>query len=549
MRLTRRELLGGFIGAVGAWAGGFAGPGRVNRRDARAQVDDPLEGTTSPRRNIMTAQAGQAQQAEVREATAMKEPIDIGGRLELLGDGALIDRMSGGAELRLNQPVSREVCMVFDEPWEGGYSGAYMSVFQDEGMYRMYYRGMQCDIAGGQITQIGPPVVCYAESDDGITWRKPRLGIVEFQGSRENNIVWAGPGAGEFAVFKDDNPAAPADGRYKMIVAEDMRTLKALKSADGLHWTPLSAEPIVQDPARMSFDSQNLAFWDSVQGQYRAYFRVFRRGVRDIDTATSEDFVHWSEREPLDYMGAPDVELYTNVVKPYYRAPHIYVGLPTRYVERRWSPTIEALPNLEHRRMRATLSEERSGTAVTETLLMISRDGRVFRRWEEAFVRPGPETPDTWKYGDCYAGWHVVETASHIAGAARELSLYLSEGYWMEPASWLRRYTLRLDGFVSVWAPMSGGEIVTKPLVFQGARLAINFSSSAAGNIYVEVQNAAGQPVEGFSLDDCYEIVGDSVERVVLWKGGTDLSRLAGQPIRLRFVMRDADLYSLRFLP
>lgn len=545
MALTRRELLGGLIGAVGAWAGSFGGQGRALAGSAHMAVNDGGQGRANAEQNSRTAQALGEEQVGRPESTRMKEPMHIGGRLELFADGALIEQLGGGAQLRLNHPVAREVCIVFDEPWEGSASAAYVSVFQDGGVYRMYYRGLQYDTAEGKATHPYPPVICYAESDDGITWRKPRLGICEFRGSRENNIVYDGPGAGEFAVFTDDNPAAPPDARYKMLLAEYQKGLKVLKSADGLHWVPLSDQPVITKGA---FDSQNLAFWDSVRGQYRAYFRVFRRGHRDIDTATSGDFVHWSEPEPLDYMGAPDVQLYTNVVKPYYRARHIYVGLPTRYVERRWSPSIEALPNLEHRRLRASASE-RYGTAVTETVLMMSRDGRVFRRWEEAFVRPGPETPETWKYGDCYAAWHVVETASHIPGAARELSLYVSEGYWTDRASWLRRYTLRLDGFASVWAPMSGGEIVTRPLIFQGSRLAINFSSSAAGGVRVEVQGADGHPLEGLFLQDCHEVFGDSVQRVVAWKSGTDLSRLAGQPVRLRFVLRDADLYSMQFLP
>ena len=475
----------------------------------------------------------------------MSEPLNIGKRLELFADGVLVDRLGGGAELRLNQPVPKEVAIVFDKPWEGSASAAYVSVFQDGGIYRMYYRGLQYNTAEGKVWHPHPPVVCYAESDDGINWRKPNLRIYEWQGSRDNNIVWIGPGASEFAVFKDDNPAAPADQRYKMLVAEFRKGIKVLKSADGLHWTPLSDQPVITKGA---FDSQNVAFWDTVQGRYRAYFRIFREGCRDIATAISDDFVHWSEPEPLDYMGAPKVHLYTNVIKPYYRAPHLYIGFPTRYVERRWSPSIEALPNLEHRRLRASASE-RYGTAVTETVMMISRDGKVFRRWEEAFVRPGPESPETWKYGDRYAAWHLVETASNIPGAAPELSFYLSEGYWTGQSSWLRRYTLRLDGFVSVWAPMSGGELITKPIVFQGSRLSINFSTSAAGHIRVEVQTADGQPVKGFSLGDCYEIFGDSVQRIVIWKDGADLSRLAGQPIRLRFMLHDADLYAIQFLP
>jgi hypothetical protein len=110
------------------------------------------------------------------------------------------------------------------------------------------------------------------------------------------------------------------------------------------------------------------------------------------------------------------------------------------------------------------------------------------------------------------------------------------------------RYTLRVDGFVSVQAPLSGGELITKPLTFSGRELALNFSASAAGSVQVELlRDQMNTPIEGFSLEDCVELLGDDLERVVRWKGGPDLSRLAGTPVRLRFVLRDADLYSFRF--
>src|SRR5690606_22651003 len=129
----------------------------------------------------------------------------------------------------------------------------------------------------------------------------------------------------------------------------------------------------------------------------------------------------------------------------------------------------------------------RYGTALTEGLLMTSRDGKTFHRWAEAFLRPGPERPDTWAYGDHYLGWHVVETRSALAGAPNELSLYATEGYWTGKQNQVRRYTLRLDGFVSLQAPYQGGEMVTKPLTFAGKELTLNFSTSAAGGIQVEI--------------------------------------------------------------
>jgi hypothetical protein len=178
---------------------------------------------------------------------------------------------------------------------------------------------------------------------------------------------------------------------------------------------------------------------------------------------------------------------------------------------------------------------------------MISRDGVNFKRWNEAFLPPGIEREGTWNYGHQYIGWHVVETKSSLEGAPNELSLYAVESYWTGDSSALRRYTLRMDGFVSVKAPMSGGELLTRPFTFAGRTLALNFATSAAGGVRVEIQDAAGRPVPGFSLEDCPVIFGDALDRVVTWQGGNDVSRLAGQPVRLRFVLQDADLYALQF--
>jgi hypothetical protein len=114
--------------------------------------------------------------------------------------------------------------------------------------------------------------------------------------------------------------------------------------------------------------------------------------------------------------------------------------------------------------------------------------------------------------------------------------------------SWhIERLLLRTDGFASVSAPWTGGEMVTKPITFTGKALELNYRTGAPGFVRVEIQDAAGTPIPGHTLDECPEIIGDEIERIVAWKQGTDGSRLAGQPVRLRFVMKDADLYSIRF--
>jgi hypothetical protein len=443
-----------------------------------------------------------------------------------------------------------------DRPWEGNMSGGYTTVFRDGDLYRMYYKAWRTILRdpGSKGEALHSPhgfCIAYAESRDGLHWERPSLGLYEFEGSRDNNIVWrGGPPGGKglhgFAPFKDANPACGPEARYKAVGSSggwpDM-ALYAMQSPDGIHWSMLQDEPLIREGA---FDSQNLAFWDEQRNEYRAYVRDFRDGRRCIRTATSPDFVTWTTPEWLDYPGAPADQLYTNQIIPYYRAPHLFIGFPTRYVERHWSESFEGLPELEHRRLRTGVNE-RFGTAITEGLFMSSRDGRTFSRWAEAFIRPGLRPVGNWAYGDNYQNWGLVETESDIDGAPPELSLYVSENYWREPGSATRRYTLRVDGFVSVNSPMSGGELLTKPLIFDGDHLSLNLATSAAGGIRVELQEPDGTPIPGFTLQDCHDIFADSLDYRIRWRDDPNLQALSGRPVRLHVVMRDADLFSFCF--
>ncbi len=494
--------------------------------------------------------------------TSFAGPTDIGSRRELFVDKVLIETLSGRARLELHEPVPREVVLEHDAPWEGSGSG-YHSVFRDGDTYRMYYKAWHLAVKDGKVNTASHPLFCcYAESKDGITWRKPELGLVEYAGSKANNIVLAPTtyGAvtsdpGHPAVFRDENPACRPEARYKAIIRSDKpHGLLLFQSPDGLHWSLAHPEPILTDGA---FDSQNLAFYDPNLQAYRAYWRIFTKGQTDgqtwkpsgsraIRTAVSKDLIHWESPQDLRYVDSPEEQLYTNGVKPYGRAPHLLIGFPTRYVERGWSDSTRALPELAEREDRAK-SVERFGTAITEGLFMASRDGVTFHRWNEAFLRPGPEREGTWHYGHQYLAWSVVETRGSLPGGPEELSFYATESYWTGKSSLLRRYSLRLDGFVSVTAPLSGGELLTKPILFSGKQLVLNFASSAAGEVRVEIGDEAGKALPGFALEDCPPVFGDSVERVVTWKGGADLSRLAGKAVRLRFALKDADVFAYRF--
>ena len=464
-------------------------------------------------------------------AIAWATPLDIGSQRELMVDDYLIEQFSGGAELELHQPVKREIVLTHENPWEGSGCG-YYTILEDTDCYRLYYTCQQQPVTGTETVPTHPLYTGYAESTNGINWTKPNLGLFEYEGSTDNNIIWAGVGAHDFTPFKDPNPNCPADAKYKAVAAGyPDSSLVAFKSSDGINWSPMGTEPLFTNYA---FDSQNLAFWDEERGEYRAYFRHFRDGRRDIMTATSPDFVTWSEPVWLDYPGAIPEQLYTNQIEPYYRAPQLFIGFPTRYTERDWSPSMEELPDNEARHDRSDLSQ-RFGTAITDGLFMTSRDGVTFNRWGEAFIPPGIEQDGNWNYGDGYQSWRIIETPSADAGAPNELTMYAGEDQWFETCC-LRRYTLRIDGFVSVDAPRSGGEMLTKPFTFQGEELELNFSTSAAGSIYVEIQDADGNPISGYSLADSDEMFGDTLSRMVTWNGSGDVSQLADTPIRLRFV-------------
>ena len=275
------------------------------------------------------------------------------------------------------------------------------------------------------------------------------------------------------------NPSASAKAKYKALgygEAKAGKGLFAFQSEDAIHWTLISETPVITKGA---FDSQNLAFWDIVRGEYREYHRDFREG-RDIRTGTSKDFLHWTEPEFLDYTPGRISELYTNQIIPYFRAPHLFLGFPTRYVDRGWTRSAEQLPRPEYRRLRGAKSR-REGTAVTDTMFMTSRDGKTFHVWPESFIRPGLRNTDSWFYGDIYQNWGLLKTRPAIADAPDELSVYVTENTMQERQAYLRRYSLRLDGFVSANAPLSGGELVTRPLRFAGRRLLLNYSTSGAG--------------------------------------------------------------------
>lgn len=478
-----------------------------------------------------------------------QEAINIDNRLEIFIDKYLIADIKGDLELRQHNPVRREIAIVHDEPWEGCGSG-YHTVFKDGDKYRMYYKSWHIPLEGSQAT---PVVIAYAESKDGIEWIKPNLGLIEFNGSKQNNIIMdkiLDYGCHDFSPFIDTNSEAATGTRYKAIGAS-RKTKKGIfgfVSHDGIHWKLIREQPVFLESGWV-FDSQNIAFWSDYEQQYVMYYRRVVHDVRTVARAVSKDFIHWKKEGLFKFENGEPTKLeqfYTNQIRPYYRAPHIYIGFPARYVDRGWSAATRALPSLDLRLLRAK-TQQRYGTAATDALIITSRDGLNFHRCDEAFIRPGLRTSHNWAYGDNYIAWHIVETESAFDDQPNELSLYATESYFTGKSSRLRRYTLRIDGFSSMSASRQGGEFTTKPVIFNGSDLKLNFSTSAAGSIRIEIQDQQGSPIKGFALADCPEIFGDAIDYSVKWNEGQSLSAITGKVVRLRFVLKEADVYAFRF--
>jgi hypothetical protein len=456
---------------------------------------------------------------------AADDVIQLGTRRELFVDRYLIERLEG-AELCLQTPRDEGVALALDQSWEGKFS-AYFTMLKDGDRFRCYYRGMPGD---------GHEVTCYAESADGKTWTKPRLGLVDVAGSKENNaILVESPFTHNFCPMIDARPDVPASERYKALGGSARSGLVAFASDDGLKWRKLRDAPVITQGA---FDSQNVPLWSESEKKYICYFRVTLNRVRRIARVTSDDFLTWSQPTLMEYgvLGDPAAkvpveQLYTNQTSPYFRAPHISVAIAARFFPGRRVVTPEQAKELG--------VDPGYFNDCSDGILMTTRGGGVYdRTFLEGFLRPGVGL-ENWTSRTNYPALNIVQT-----GPA-EMSLYVNQNYG-QPTAHLRRYTLRLDGFASLKSRRTG-EMVTRPLTFAGRELALNFATSAGGSVRAEIQDVAGQPLPGFALADCLETVGNEIERAIRWKGGSDISRLAGKPVRLRLVLSDADVFSLRF--
>ena len=498
--------------------------------------------------------------------------INIGNNREVFFDDFIVNEELTTAEKKLNKPHRRDVAISFDKPWEGAGCG-YMNIFFADGKWKLYYR---CGNVENASIGIG-----YAESLDGIHWVRPNLGIVEFGGSKDNNLIADDKilrdlnciHLNDAFVFYDDNPLCPVDEKYKMILSDGNKGLASLLSPDGIHFR--FCQVITTNGA---FDSQNLAFFDKEKGKYICYYRGKQKPspgttfeetsydkpimdtlydpetishhppmhgeegyLRDIRVIESSDFRTWTENVPI-IMKDDRTQLYTNVVSKYPRVPGLYVAFPTRYVERKsWTPNYDELCGKKARLQRIRDELPREGLALTDCLFMCSRDGYNFTRYDESIIPPPVENPYSWVYGDCYAAHGIVETQSDIPGADKEYSFYVTEYYRSDTGKcYLARYTSRIDGFVSRHAGGDERLLVTKEFLYEGEALYANIATSARGGAYFTLKS------EGVSYES-YEIFGNSIDKRIHFLDDSAVTKLSGKPVTLEIRMMDCDVYAIRF--
>jgi hypothetical protein len=485
-----------------------------------------------------------------------------------------------------------EVLIQPDAPWEKEtLIGSYGTAVEENGKIRLWYHslGRQRD-PGKNPDFMG---LAYAESDDGIRFRKPELGLVEHQGARRNNLVLPTDtrlmSIGGGSVLIDDNPACPPRERYKSWQKIYPKTGTGIRgpyriwlSPDGLHWK-LSERPVT---GLRAADTQPAWFWEPEIGRYVGYSREWvrfgdGRPIRMASYNESDDMHAWEkmqialepddldfaaslrpmvdparmkvEREtwipaeapkrraeqregasvfddPVPIPGAP-LDIYGPGVFPYREAEGVYIALLSTF--HHWNTDDRgSWPNTGD--VRLGVSRDRRHFIFPgrrEPFLRVGPAGSFDSKWVWAFPRPVRLGDELWIY-------YLGTNQDHGLGMDSEAR---------EKRTAISRAVMRLDGFVSADFDYGGGTLLTPPLRFTGSRLELNVDTGAGGVGRVEVLRGDGSPVPGFTLLASEQLNGNSVRMTAKWKGNPDLAALEGQAIRLRFRMRSAKLYAFQF--
>ncbi|HRE82947.1 MAG TPA: hypothetical protein PLN52_18010, partial [Opitutaceae bacterium] len=448
-----------------------------------------------------------------------------------------------GAELVVNPPRSQERVIVRDRPWEQFMITFYLSVFEENGKLRMWYICRDAE---------KKPNLAYAESTDGVNWTKPELGVVEYGGSRANNLV--GVTSLEGNVFRDPQPRSDAERYVYVSTVFKGGGIYRFTSPDGFTWQR-DSQPLLP----FEGDSQNVTFWDGNLNRYVSYLRGWdvgqpggsrRKVVRlesdRLDRPSGVVPAQREKKQPADPTRDPfiidelptvfrcdeqdpaDTDVYTNAVQPYPLDPAWYVGFPAFYRHAKQSP---------HR-----------NDGWTETQFISSRDGKRWERYgREGYLRPGLKGSESasmlymgtglivrgdeiWQYGTTYRTTHGDVPAREKGG----------DGV-------IYRFIQRVDGFVSLDFASNGGRARTLPVNVIGSDLLLNLDTGALGTLRVALLDENGQALPGFGIADCDPLLTNATGAKVTWKGQGDLTSLRGKQVSVSFEGSRTKLYSFRF--
>lgn len=521
-------------------------------------------------------------------ALVSAQTIDVGSRKQLFIDHKFIEA-SEGIRLTMHPPYqTREKLVTADAAWEADTRmGLYSTVIQEAGKIRVFYNVH----AGQPEPGKNPPFmgVAYAESKDGVRFEKPVLNLVERNGSKRNNLVLPTDPSlitiGGGTVWLDDNPRVAAGERYKSWSKAYPKPGSGLRgphrvwsSPDGLKWK--LDERLVT--GLRAADTQPSWFWDPRVGRYVGYSREWVRdkasgfGARMASYNESDDMFRW---DSMQFVLGPDerdaaaaapmlIDEERIVVKgedvlPPGRGPRAGGQIGTGTQDAVLTPTtpldfygpgvfpyegvyLALIPIFYH-----WAGEGISTVPSTfDVQLAVSRDGRHFTRPgpRQPFLRTGPAGSFDSKM--IYPALRPVRMGDELwiyySGANHDHSSRV-DGKAAKEETAISRAILRLDGWVAAEADYEGGSMLTPPMRFDGSRLELNVDTSAGGVVRVEIVEESGKPIRGFAMHEAEEITTNDVKAVVRWKNGADVSRLAGRPVRLRFLMRSAKLYAFQF--
>jgi hypothetical protein len=477
---------------------------------------------------------------------AAKGPIDIGSRKQLFIDDRFFASVKNVA-LRMNPAAKMGPVLLPDKPWESMDIGYCVSVAEDGDQYKMWYLARD---------RQGTCRQCYAQSKDGRAWEKPSLGLIDYNGSKDNNIVLA-PTEKQvempISVFLD--PAGTPEARFKAVAFMYWPDPKRLglyvhTSPDGIHWK-LSDRRIFPLPG----DMPNQAFYDSRLKKYVAYLRVWAP-LRKIGRIETSDLTQpW----PADQTVPPSCRDWTgntitvegHVIPIVFSYDQLDPNPSDHYnaacVQYPWADDAYFMFPSPYRHYPEPPLSKYANDGLVDIQTATSRDGVHWNRLSrEPYVSLGTE--EEIDRGQIYMAVGMFRRGGKIEqyyGGYRTNHGVL--GSQPDADGAIFRLEQRLDGFVSADAAFEGGEFATPPLVFSGTKLVLNINASAMGTCKVEILDDQGNVLPGYSLAECDEIGGNHVEKTVSWKGQSHLSSLRGQVVRLRVVMRACKLFAFEF--